>query len=224
MTLYTLLAVLAASLVVADDFMPYIYFENQEFLANGSNVARISWKEVEAAFRNPDHADSATFGGLDWTKPYPGSFVEGFEAHLRIANDVRWPESIAKNQSTEVTALTFGLPAALVDSGTGLPKPMDPSWFICRHYFVSARPDPTEPIDHACGSLSAECRADMETSLTGGWFQEDPDVPCSALILDPIPASCQDALGLVRGDIVGEENLVPLSFFLTSVILTTPPA
>ncbi|KAF4924152.1 hypothetical protein CGCF245_v014652 [Colletotrichum fructicola] len=66
----------------------------------------------------------------------------------------------------------------------------------------NARPDDMEEIDHACGFLSAECRADMETSLTGNWFQEDPDVPCSALILDPVPVSCQDTLGLVRGDVV----------------------
>ncbi|KAE9574609.1 hypothetical protein CGMCC3_g9241 [Colletotrichum fructicola] len=59
-----------------------------------------------------------------------------------------------------------------------------------------------EEIDHACGFLSAEYRADMETSLTGNWFQEDPDVPCSALILDPVPVSCQDTLGLVRGDVI----------------------
>ncbi|KAL3301791.1 hypothetical protein RB213_004930 [Colletotrichum asianum] len=202
MTYYSLLALLAATLVAADDFMPYVYFENQEFLANGSNLARMSWSEIDAAFQHPAHADVATFSGLDWTKPYPGSSVDGFEAHLRIANDVPWPDSFAKNQSTEVTALTFGLPSALMDAGKGLPLPMDSSWFICRHYFVSARPDPTEQIDHGCGFLSEECRADMETSLTGNWFQEDPDVPCSALILDPVPVSCQDTLGLVRGDVI----------------------
>ncbi|KAJ3960375.1 hypothetical protein N0V92_002981 [Colletotrichum tropicale] len=195
------------SLAAADDSMTYIFFENQEFLANGSNVARISWSEIEGAFQHPDQADLATFGGLDWTKPYPGSSVDGFEAHLRIANDVPWPDSVGKNLTTEVTALTFGLPAVLMDPGKTLPLPMDPTWFICRHYFVSARPNPTEQIDHACGFLSAECRADLETSLTGNWFQEDPDVPCSALILDLVPVSCQGTLGLVRGDVIGEHTV-----------------
>ncbi|KAE9574759.1 hypothetical protein CGMCC3_g9242 [Colletotrichum fructicola] len=107
MTYYSLLALVAATLGAADDFMPYVYFENQEFLANGSNLARMSWSEIEAASQHPAHVDVATFSGLDWTKPYPGSSVDGFEVHLRIANDIPWPDSFAKNQSTEVTALTF---------------------------------------------------------------------------------------------------------------------
>ncbi|KAJ0340031.1 hypothetical protein COL26b_012722 [Colletotrichum chrysophilum] len=117
--------------------MTYIFFENQEFLANGSNVARISWSDIEGAFQHPDQADLATFGGLDWTKPYPGSSVDGFEAHLRIANDVPWPDSVGKNLTTKVTALTFGLPAVLMDPGKTLPLPMDPTWFICRHYLLA---------------------------------------------------------------------------------------
>ncbi|TIC91647.1 hypothetical protein CH35J_010918 [Colletotrichum higginsianum] len=195
-------ALLAPTIAIAEDSMSYIFYDNQEFLVNNSNLARISWTEVEAAFNHPAHVDVASYGGLDWTKPYPGSPVDGFQAHLRIANDVPWPASFASNETTEVTALTFSIPDSLMDHSKGLPKPMDPSWFICQHYFVSALPDPTEPVDHSCGFLSAECRADMETSLTGGWTKEDPDVPCSALILDPIPVSCQDTLGLVRGDVI----------------------
>ncbi|KAK2038863.1 hypothetical protein LZ31DRAFT_477881, partial [Colletotrichum somersetense] len=167
-----------------------------------SNLATISWTEVEAALEHPVHTDVARYGGLDWTKPYPGSTVDGFEAHLRIANDVPWPAKIAANTTTEVTALTFSIPEPLMDRSRGLPKPMDPSWFIYQHYFVSARLDPTEAVDRGCGFLSDECRADMETSPTRHWAEEDPDIPCSALILDPVPVSCQDTLGLVRGDVV----------------------
>ncbi|KAF6812662.1 hypothetical protein CPLU01_14853 [Colletotrichum plurivorum] len=150
------------------------------------------------------HVDVASYEGSDWTKPYPGTAVQGFQAHLRIANDVPWPADFATNQTTEVTALTFSLPGSLMDESRGLPKPMDPSWFICQHYFVSALPDPTEAVDHGCGFLPAQCRADMETSLTGSWALDDPDVPCSALLLDSVPVSCQDSLGLIRGDVIGK--------------------
>ncbi|KAK2027314.1 hypothetical protein LX32DRAFT_564557 [Colletotrichum zoysiae] len=187
---------------VADDLMSYIYYDNREFLVDGSNLAKISWTEVEAALEHPVHTDVARYGGVDWTKPYPGSTIDGFEAHLRIANDVPWSAGLAVNTMTEVTALTFNIPEPLMDRSSGLPKPMDPSWFICQHYFVSAQPDPTEAVDHGCGFLSADCRADMEASLTGHWTEEDPDVPCSALILDPVPVSCQDTLGLVRADVI----------------------
>ncbi|KZL74221.1 hypothetical protein CT0861_01766 [Colletotrichum tofieldiae] len=202
MSCFLLWALLAPALAITEDSMSYIYYDNQEFLVSMPNLAKISWTEVEAAFDRPAHVDVASYGGLDWTKPYPGSPVDGFQAHLRIANDVPWPASFATNETTEVTALTFSIPESLMDRSQGLPKPMDPSWFICQHYFVSTRPDPVEAVDHSCGFLSAECRADMELSLTGGWAQEDPDVPCSALILDPIPVSCQDTLGLIRGDVI----------------------
>ncbi|KAL0938162.1 uncharacterized protein CTRU02_207893 [Colletotrichum truncatum] len=202
MSHYSLLAALAAVLAGANEFTPYIYFENQEFLANKSNAARISWPDVEAAFQHPSTSDVSSYGGFDWTKPYPGSPIEGFQAHLRIAHDVPWPESVAKYRSTEVTALTFSVPEALMNTAKGVPKAIDPSWYICRHYFVSKRPDPTAQVDHDCGFLSAECRADFEDSLTKGWFKEDPDVPCSALTFDPVPVSCQDTLGLIRGDVI----------------------
>lgn len=190
-------------IVGADDELSYIYYDNQEFLANASNVLKISWAEVKGAFEHPDHEDTATYAGFDWTQPFPGSLIDGFKAHLRIANDVPWPETAALNQSTEVSALTFGIPDTMMDAAKGLPKPMDASWYICQHYFVSALPDPTAPVEHDCGFLPAECRADLETSLTGGWFQEDPDVACSAFALDAVPVSCQGSLGRVRADVLG---------------------
>nr|XP_036588956.1 uncharacterized protein CTRU02_01003 [Colletotrichum truncatum]KAF6800598.1 hypothetical protein CTRU02_01003 [Colletotrichum truncatum] len=90
----------------------------------------------------------------------------------------------------------------MMDTTQGLPKAMDPSWYICQHFFVGARPDPTQPIDHSCGFLLADCKADLEASLTGRWFQEDPDIACSAFALDAVPEACQGALGLVRADVL----------------------
>ncbi|KAK1972909.1 hypothetical protein LY78DRAFT_675806 [Colletotrichum sublineola] len=198
-----LLSLLFLSHVVdADEELSYIYYDNQEFLANASNVLKISWPEVKGALEHPDHEDTATYTGFDWTQPFPGSSIDGFKIHLRIANDVPWPETAAHNQSTEVSALTFGIPDAMMNAAKGLPKPMDASWYVCQHYFVSSLPDPTAPMDHDCGFLSTQCRADLDSSLTDRWFQEDPDVACSAFSLDAVPVSCQGSLGLIRADVL----------------------
>ncbi|KAF6803168.1 hypothetical protein CSOJ01_11083 [Colletotrichum sojae] len=179
-------SLVAPTLAFAQDSMSYIYYDNQEFLANSSNLAKISWTEVEAAFQHTAHVDVASYKGSDLTKPYPGTAVQGSQAHLRIANDVPWPADFATNQTTEATALTFSLPGSLMDESRGLPKPTTPR----------------EAVGHGCGFLPAQCRADMETSLTGSWTLDDPDVPCSALLLDPVPVSCEDSLGLIRGDVI----------------------
>lgn len=181
--------------------MTYMFYEKTEFLSNSSNVVKIAWADVQSAFKHPDHADVATHAGIDWTKPFPGSTIDGFQTHLRIANDVPFPESTVHDQFTEVTAITYSLPESMMKDG--VPKAMDPSWYICRHYIVTDKIDPTGPVDHTCGFLPQECRADLESSLTENWTKEDPEYPCSALGFDYVPVSCQDYLGRITQHVEG---------------------
>lgn len=184
--------------------MSGVYLDNTEWLADYTNLIAMSWADIETAFEEPDHSDVAPFAGLDWTIPFPGSKVEGFKAHLRIANDVPVPDSPqAHNQTTVVSAVTLGIPDSMMGAD-GLPKPMDPSWYVCQHYYISAVPDPTEAIDHSCGFLSDQCLSDLRASLTATWMEADPEVPCAGWALDLIPDACDDELGLIRQDVLGK--------------------
>ncbi|TDZ17901.1 hypothetical protein Cob_v009249 [Colletotrichum orbiculare MAFF 240422] len=183
-----------------------VFLDNGEWLADYSNVIAMSWADIEAAFEKPDHSDIAPFTGVDWTKPFPGSSIDGFRAHLRIAHDVPVPDSAeAHNQTTVVSAVSFGIPESMMGAD-GLPKPMDPSWYVCQHYYVSTVPDPTAPIDHSCGFLSSQCLSDLKASLTGSWMEADPQVPCSGWALDLVPDSCESELGLIRQDVLGWDS------------------
>ncbi|KAI7775179.1 hypothetical protein LA080_007166 [Diaporthe eres] len=46
----------------------------------------------------------------------------------------------------------------------GGPKAMDSSWYICQHYCVSTRPDPTHDVDHSCAFLPEACLTDLNAS------------------------------------------------------------
>ncbi|KAJ4399153.1 hypothetical protein N0V85_006103 [Neurospora sp. IMI 360204] len=105
----------------------YIYFDNTEYLVESSNVVQMSWSALEAAFASPNRSDIASFTGLDWTKPYPGSPLSGFTAHLRIADEVRFPPAVTEeNVRTNVAALNFGIPPSM-RKANGLPKSMHSS-------------------------------------------------------------------------------------------------
>lgn len=104
----------------------YIYFDNIPYLANASNVVGMSWPALKAAFASPNQTDTANYAGLDWTKPYPGSTLSGFSAHLRIADDVPFPSDVTTEAVlTNVAALTFDIPRSL--QSKGMPKAMDAS-------------------------------------------------------------------------------------------------
>ncbi|KAK4184081.1 hypothetical protein QBC35DRAFT_506676 [Podospora australis] len=179
-----------------------IYLDNIHWLADYNNLVKMSWPAIEAAFAQPNFTDSASFSGRDWTKPYPGTPINGFGSHLSIAFDVPMPDQDEfGNETTTVSAITYNIPPSLMNAN-GLPKPMDPSWFICQHYWISAVPDPLEPVDHACGFLSEECRADIAKGLTQDWALDDAWA-CSAYAFDAIPESCEGSLGLIRQDVLG---------------------
>ncbi|EGO57222.1 hypothetical protein NEUTE1DRAFT_121728 [Neurospora tetrasperma FGSC 2508] len=187
----------------------YIYFDNTQYLAASSNVVPMSWSTLEAAFASPNRSDIASFTGLDWTKPYPGSPLPGFTAHLRIADEVRFPPAVTdENVSTNVAALNFGIPSS-IRKENGLPRSMHSSWYVCQHYYISTLPDPTSDIAHDCSFLPSQCQKDLIASLTQNWgaFKSNPDsnTMCSGWALDTITESCQSTLGRVKADILGFE-------------------
>lgn len=196
---------LAAAQAIQDDTTSYIFYDNIEWLSNNSNIIPMSYPSIQEAFANPNKRDSASFPGLDWTKPFPGELIDGFGAHLRVAHDVEVPESVMPNVTTQVSAITYNIPQAMMD-GSGGPKAMDPSWYICQHYYVSTRPDPTQDVDHSCGFLPDACLADLNASLTESWGKLDDSIPCSGYALGSIPTSCRETLGPVRSDVLGKST------------------
>lgn len=209
-SLLHILALLSlGSITVRADDTSYIYFDNIQYLANASNVVSMSWPALKAAFASPNRTDSAKFEGLDWTKPYPGNALTGFSANLRIADDVPFPSEVTtENVLTNVAALTFDVPPSLLSHG--LPKAMDPSWYICQHFFVSTLPDPTKGVDHDCSFLPEACQTDLVNSLVDTWgsWYNDTGAMCGALALDSIVPSCRDAVGFLTADVLGKSRSI----------------
>ncbi|KAK2017154.1 hypothetical protein LZ32DRAFT_551605 [Colletotrichum eremochloae] len=182
----------------------YIYFDNTPYLANASNVVEVSWPSLQAAFSSPNRSDLADYRGFDWTQPYPGTTLPGFSAHLRIADELAFPNSVTtENVRTNVAAISYGIPPSLMESD-GFPKSMDSSWYICQHYYVSTVPDPTEEVEHDCSFLPTQCQQDLKSSLVKNWgtFESETGAMCGANALELITPSCRDALGLVRADVL----------------------
>jgi hypothetical protein len=193
---------LFASVIRAQEYS-YIYLDNTEYIANASNVVQASWTDLAVAFQTPNETNSAAYSGFDWTKPFPGTALDGFGAHLRIVDDIPFPNTTVYDQHTEVAAITYSIPNSLMGSD-GVPLAMDSSWYICQHYFVSTLPDPTQPIDNSCGFLPKQCQADLKADLTASWGKLDPTIPCSGLAFDTISETCQESLGVVHADVLGK--------------------
>ncbi|KAK3334264.1 hypothetical protein B0H65DRAFT_481929 [Neurospora tetraspora] len=179
----------------------YIYFDNTQYLAAAYNVVQMSWSTLQAAFASPNRSDIASF-----TRP-----LSGFTAHLRIADEVRFPPAVTdENVTTNVAALNFGIPPSMRKEN-GLPKSMHSSWYVCQHYYISTLPDPTSDIAHDCSFLPSQCQKDLKASLTQNWgaFKSDPEsgTMCSGWALDTITESCQTTLGRVTADVLGKCNL-----------------
>ncbi|RKU47563.1 hypothetical protein DL546_006892 [Coniochaeta pulveracea] len=160
----------------------------------------MSWPVLQAAFASPNRTDTARYEGFDLTKPYPGSALAGFSANLRIADDVPFPSEVTTEKvMTNVAAITFDMP---------LSKAMDPSWYVCQHFFVSTLPDPTKDIDHDCSFLPEQCQTDLVNSLVDPWgsFKDDSSNMCGGWTFDYITPSCQDALGHITSDVYGWDH------------------
>lgn len=199
-----LFTLVTATKAESDQTLAYMYLDNVEYMAASNNIVPMSLSTLEEAFTQTKPSDSSGFSGYDWTQPFPGEVITGFDAHLRIAYDVPVPESVVQNSTSTVTALTFSNPTSMMGEAN-VTKPMDPSWFICQHLFVSDRPDATGATDHTCGFLPPTCLQDLKSGLTEDWGKLDPTTPCSGQVFDAVPLSCQDTLGVSRADVLGEE-------------------
>lgn len=179
-----------------------VYIDYGEFFMNSSNVLAVPYQNVTAAFTTPVAVNSTAIDGFDWTQPYPGSRRDGHTVYLEIAQEMPLSASIVENSTTVLSSLTFGIPDSMRSGGQ--PLAMDPSWYICRHVFISTKPEAKAAVDggRRCDFLSQACRADLKTSLTQDWGTAADGTMCSALGFDPIPPSCQDAFGFARQDVM----------------------
>ncbi|KAE8365721.1 hypothetical protein BDV27DRAFT_156603 [Aspergillus caelatus] len=179
-----------------------VYIDYNEFFINSSNILAVPYEDVTAAFRTPVANYSTAIDGFDWTQPYPGSRRDGHMTYLEIAQEMPLSASIVENATTVLSSLTFGIPDSM--SSGGQPLAMDPSWYICRHVFISTRPEAKLAVDGGskCDFLSQACQADLKTSLTQDWGKAAEGTMCSALGFDPIPPSCQETFGFARQDVM----------------------
>lgn len=117
-----------------------------------------------------------------------------------------------QNATTVLSSLTFGVPGGLLSGGQ--PKTMDPSWYVCRHIFISTSADVKKAVDggdNKCGFLPSACASNLKKSLTANWGADD-NTMCSAFVFDNIPESCFDTFGKARQDVMG--MYPPFAFFL----------
>ncbi|KAL7906959.1 hypothetical protein GGI35DRAFT_457354 [Trichoderma velutinum] len=181
-----------------------VYLDNTEFFMNSSNVVNLSWPKVSEAFAKPLTFHVNPFAGYDWTEPYPGKSLidDGHTMGLMISDDFFLEDTADNNKSTTVlTGLTFNIPKSMKSNGKALP--MHPSWYICRHIFISTNPAIKKSGDKAtCDALPSECKDELAAALTEDWGYKNEDSMCSQRIGDPIPQSCVGTFGFSRQDIL----------------------
>ncbi|PKK42489.1 hypothetical protein CI102_13623 [Trichoderma harzianum] len=186
----------------ATNFAP-VYLDNTEFFMNSSNIVNLSWPKVSEAFVKPLTSHIISFPGYDWTEPYPGkSFVEeGHTMGLMISDDFFMNETAGNKLTTVLTGLTFNIPKGMKSNGKALP--MHPSWYICRHIFISTNAAMKKSGDkNTCDALPSDCKNDLAAALTNDWGYKNEDFMCSQRIADSIPQSCVGTFGFSRQDIL----------------------
>ncbi|KAK4061345.1 hypothetical protein Trihar35433_9672 [Trichoderma harzianum] len=186
----------------ATNFAP-VYLDNTEFFMNSSNIVNLSWPKVSEAFVKPLTSHVISFPGYDWTEPYPGKSIidEGHTMGLMISDDFYMDETAANKSTTVLTGLTFNIPKSMKSNGK--PLPMHPSWYICRHIFISTNAAVKKSGDkNTCDALPSDCKNDLAAALTNDWGYKNEDFMCSQRIADPIPQSCVGTFGFSRQDIL----------------------
>ncbi|KAM6476903.1 hypothetical protein HDV62DRAFT_239161 [Trichoderma sp. SZMC 28011] len=185
----------------ATNFTP-AYLDNTEFFMNSSNVVNLSWPKVSEAFAKPLTSHVISFPGYDWTEPYPGNIIdEGHTMGLMISDDYFMDETDKNKSTTVLTGLAFNIPKSMKSNGKALP--MHPSWYICRHIFISINAAIKKSGDrNNCDALPLDCKNDLAAALTNDWGYKNEDSMCSQRIGDPIPQSCVGTFGFSRQDIL----------------------
>ncbi|UKZ46014.1 hypothetical protein TrVGV298_000211 [Trichoderma virens] len=180
-----------------------VYLDNVDFFINTSNMVNLSWPDVSEAFAKPLMLNSFPISGYDWTQPYPGKgLVDGHGVRLSITDDFTIDDRRdVENSTTILTSLTFSIPEHMRRNGKALP--MDPSWYICRHIFISTNPEAKKSADRGkCGTITQECANDLAADLTWDWGYANDDSMCSQRIGHPIPNNCVGSLGYSIQDIL----------------------
>ncbi|KAK2590718.1 hypothetical protein QQS21_011589 [Conoideocrella luteorostrata] len=195
-----------------------IYIDNAEFLMKGSNILSVPYGNVTDAFKAPVSINSTALDGFDWTQPYPGSRRDGHMAHLEVSREMPISASVVEDATTVLSSLTFSIPDNMSDS-LGHPLAMDPSWYICRHVFISTKPEAKAAVDggRKCDFLSQACQTDLKADLTKDWGTAADGPMCSALIFDAIPPSCGDSFGFARQDVMAFDSALLANTTLSSV-------
>ncbi|KAL7902431.1 hypothetical protein HDV63DRAFT_410161 [Trichoderma sp. SZMC 28014] len=183
-----------------------IYIDYGEFFLNHSNILTVPYDSILTAFKTPVTINSSAIEGYDWTQSYPGSHTHGHMAYLDVSLEMPLPASVVENATTVLSSLTFEIPDSMQSGGRALP--MDPSWYICRHIFISTKPEVKQAVkgDGKCNFLPHTCQVDLKTSLTQNWGKADNDTMCSALGLSAIPPSCRDTFGFARQDVMALDS------------------
>ncbi|KAJ3497857.1 hypothetical protein NLG97_g1582 [Lecanicillium saksenae] len=185
------------------------YLDNTEFFQNGSNILTAPWGDVSKSFTSPVSSKAVPVTGYYWSKPYPGQSLGGHQVYLSVGSEMPLSEQIVQNSTTVLSSLTFGAPGSLMSNGK--PVPMDPSWYVCRHIFISTKPEVKQAVDGGdgkCGFLPDACAKDLRASLTQNWGTADDTSMCSAFVFDNIPDSCFDAFGKARQDVIAFDSKV----------------
>ncbi|KAK1239407.1 hypothetical protein MKX07_008895 [Trichoderma sp. CBMAI-0711] len=185
------------------------FLDNGEFFMDQGNVIQMNWPNVSDAFTKPVAMASASFSGWDWTRPWPGGdVVDGHSVHLIVAPEVLTDPAVVVDATTVLSSLTFGIPDSMMSGKKALP--MDPSWYICRHVFITTKPEAKKSADEgeSCGFLEQACLDDLTTLLASGWGTADNNTMCAQLTFDPIPKSCGDSFGYARQDSWYADNTV----------------
>ena len=187
-----------------------VYLDNTPIFANLSNFIEIPFGSITKSFAKPYSTNITYIDGYDWTQPYPGVSIPHGDSnnathavHLTVALDVPIPGDVIDNSTTALGSLTFSVPDSL-QSGGKL-KPMDDSWFICRHLFVSTTDTAKKGVEsgQGCNFMPDQCLSDIRTKLTSDWGKNDEHFMCASLTFDAIPQSCVDTFGQSRSDMYG---------------------
>jgi hypothetical protein len=184
-----------------------VYWNNSEDFMYSSNRQDIPIPILQSSLNVPNVSTETIFDGFDLTKPFPGTKISGFKAHLRASYDVTISNGTVNDETTSLSAITFGVPSVLIEKG-GTIKNWDPSWFICRGLYVSLLTNLTESQkkDDQCGFISSECSTDLRKEYTKNWMR-DPKIsrfPCAETLGDTIPRSCSNWFGAASADVIGK--------------------
>jgi hypothetical protein len=83
--------------------MSPVYLDFVTEFVKSNNFIDLPFDNITKAFQTPATVNVSTSVGVDWTVPYPGTSLDGFQTHLTVALDVPVPETLAQNATTALS-------------------------------------------------------------------------------------------------------------------------